>query len=81
MFIDYVKIYNKIIFNSLDLVETAYTYSEDIILNDKDWVEASLSTTVPSVDDLMDFISYFISTPVCVLLEIFIFFSKSGIPG
>ena len=54
-----IKIYNKIIFNSLDLVETAYTYSEDIILNDKDWLEASLSTTVPNVDDLMDFISYF----------------------
>ena len=54
-----IKAYNKIIFNSLDLIETAYAYSADIVLNDKEWVEATICTTVPCKDDLIDFISYF----------------------
>ncbi len=54
-----IKAYHKIIFESLDLIETAYTYSDDIVLNDKEWVEVTLSTTVPCENDLIDFISYF----------------------
>ncbi len=65
-----IKAYHKITIDYLDLTETSYAYSADLILNDKEWTEATVSTTIPFGSTLLDFISYFyqLGGPKCDIL-------------
>lgn len=65
-----IKAYHKVTIDYLDLTETSYAFSEDIILNDKEWVEVTVSSTIPFESKLLDFISYFyqLGGPKCDIL-------------
>ncbi len=57
-----LRMYHKIHIDYLDVDETSYAYSDDIIVTDEKWEEVSLSTTVPFGSTILDFIVYFIQT-------------------
>ncbi len=54
------RVYHKLIMVSLDMRETAYCFSQEVTLNDKEWSEITLSSTIPPESELIDFIVYFI---------------------
>lgn len=57
-----VKLYHKVYLDYLDVKETSYSFSDDIIVTGDDWAEVTFSTTVPFGSTILDFIVYFIQS-------------------